>query len=126
MTAATAPPAARPRPVTRRPGPAAGRLLRLELRRSAMLGVRPVVAALFWFITYRKTMGMPPLWNVRVLSMQGTSVLVFASPVAGAAAWIGSREGRRGLGDLVAGTPRPRWGRQLAAWAAATCWAMVA
>jgi hypothetical protein len=126
MTAATAPPAARPRPVTRRPGPAAGRLLRLELRRSAMLWMLPVVAALFWFITYRKTMGMPPLWNVRVLSMQGTSVLVFASPVAGAAAWIGSREGRRGLGDLVAGTPRPRWGRQLAAWAAATCWAMVA
>jgi hypothetical protein len=26
----------------------------------------------------------------------------------------------------VAGTPRPRWGRQLAAWAATTCWAMVA
>jgi hypothetical protein len=126
MTAATAPPAARPRPATRRPGPAAGRLLRLELRRSAMLWMLPVVAALFWLITYRKTMAMPPLWNVRVLSMQGTSVLVFASPVVGAAAWAGSREGRRGLGDLVAGTPRPRWSRPLAAWAATTCWAMVA
>jgi hypothetical protein len=126
MTAATAPAAARPRPATRRPGPAAGRLLRLELRHSAMLWMLPVVAALFWFITYRKTMAMPPLWNVRAMNTQTTGVTVFAPPVVGAAAWIGSREGRRGLGDLVTGTPRPRWGRQLAAWAATTCWAMVA
>ena len=126
MTAATAPPAARPRPATRRPGPAAGWLLWLELRRSAMLWMLPVVAALFWFITYRKTMAMPPLWNVRAMNTQTTGVAVFAAPVVGAAAWIGSREGRRGMGDLVTGTPRPRWGRQLAAWAATACWAMVA
>jgi hypothetical protein len=126
MTAGTARAAAGRRPAPACAWPAAGRLLRLELRHSAMLWMLPVAAALFWFITYRKTMAMPPLWNVRALRMQGTSVLVFASLVVGAAAWMGSREGRRGLGDLVAGTPRPRWGRQLAAWAATTCWAMVA
>src|SRR6185503_7436182 len=42
------------------------------------------------------------------------------------AAWTGSREGRLGVTDLVTGTARPRWYRQLAAWAATTCWALVA
>ena len=36
---------------------------------------------------------------------------------------MGSREGRRGIADLVAGTARPRWSRQLATWAATTAWA---
>src|SRR2546421_579214 len=43
-----------------------------------------------------------------------------------AAAWMGSREGRRGITDLVAGTARPRWSRQLAIWAATTAWAELA
>jgi len=102
--------AGRPRPVL------PGRLLRLELRRNAMLWVLPVAAALFWLITYRKSMALPPLWNVRAMSMQSSALAVFVSPTVGAAAWMGSREG----------TARPRWARQLATWAATTCWAMVA
>ena len=47
------------------------------------------------------------------------------APVVGAAAWMGSREGRRHTADLVTITARPRWARLLAAWAATTCWAMV-
>jgi hypothetical protein len=112
--------AGRPRPVL------PGRLLRLELRRNAMLWVLPVAAALFWLVTYRKIMALPPLWNVRAMTMQASVLGVFVMPTAGAAAWMGSREGRHGLTDLVAGTPRPRWGRQLATWAATTCWALVA
>ncbi len=112
--------AGRPRPVL------PGRLLRLELRRNAMLWVLPVAAALFWLITYRKSMALPPLWNVRAMSMQSSALAVFVSPTVGAAAWMGSREGRHGMTDLVAGTARPRWARQLATWAATTCWAMVA
>ena len=45
--------------------------------------------------------------------------------MTGAAAWMGSREGRRSITDLVAGTARPRWSRQLATWAATTAWAEV-
>ncbi len=126
MIAAGAPAASRPLPATRRPGPAAGRLLRLELRHNAMLWMLPVAAALFWFTAYRKSMALPPLWNLRTMTMQGPALLDFVSPVVGAAAWMGSREGRRHTTDLVAGTARPRWARQLATWAATTCWAVVA
>jgi hypothetical protein len=114
-------------PVPARPGrwPAAGRLLRLELRNNAMLWMLPVAAALFWLTTYRKAMAMPPLWNLRAPSLQVGALLAFVSPVAGAAAWTGSREGRRHTTDLVAIAARPRWARLLAAWAATTCWAMV-
>jgi hypothetical protein len=123
----TAGAAAASRPVPARPGrwPAAGRLLRLELRNNAMLWMLPVAAALFWLTTYRKVMAMPPLWNLRAPAMQTGALVAFVSPVAGAAAWMGSREGRRHTTDLVTIAARPRWARLLAAWAATTCWAML-
>src|SRR5260370_31554981 len=120
MTAAPAQAPARPLRAGR-PRPALpGRLLRLELRRNAMLWVLPVAAALFWLITYRKSMALPPLWNVRAMSMQSSALAVFVSPTVGAAAWMRSREGRPGMTDLVAGTARPRWARPVATWGATT------
>jgi hypothetical protein len=124
MTATSTP--ARSGPVTRRPGLAAARLLRLELRHNAMLWMMPVAVALFWFTALRKIMAMPPLWNVRASNLQMDAILAFASPVAGAAAWMGSRESRRRTTDLVNITARPRPARLLATWAATTCWALVA
>jgi hypothetical protein len=124
MTATRAPAASRP--AARRPGLATGRLLRLELRHSPMLWMASLAAGLFWIITYRKTMAMPPLWTVRAMTMQATATAVFAAPVAGAAAWAASRDHRRDLTDLLAGTARPRWAAQLAGWAATTCWALAA
>jgi hypothetical protein len=127
MTAVpVAPAAARPVPARPLPLAAAGRLLRLELRRNAMLWMLPVAVALFWLTAYRKSMASPPLWNVRAMTMQAPALLAFVSPVAGAAAWMGSRERRRRTAELVAATARPRWARQLTTWAATTCWAMVA
>ena len=130
MTAATAPAAPRPAPTGRsaRRGAAAaalgsGRLLRLELRRNAMLWLLPVVFALFWYNGYREIMALPPMWNLRAMTLQNRLLFVLAVPVTAAAAWMGSREGRRGITDLVAGTARPRWSRQLAGWAATTAWA---
>ncbi|MET8354781.1 hypothetical protein [Micromonospora sp. NPDC005206] len=105
---------------------AAGGLLRLEMRRSVMVWMLPLVAALFWFITYRPNMAYPPLWNVRAMAMQTTALAVFAPTVVGASAWLGWRERRHGMADLVIGTARPRWTRQLATWTATTCWAIVA
>ncbi len=105
------------------------RLLRLELRRSAMLWMVPLVAALFWFDTYRSTMTFTaaPLWGVRTFFLQkGNAVEDFAPFVAGVAAWMGSRDGRRRTTDLVIVAARPRWAAQLATWAAATCWAIAA
>ena len=110
MTAATARPA---------------RLLWLELRHNAMLWLLPVVFALFWLTYYRKITAQPPLWDPRAASLQTGAVAVFTAPVAGAAAWMGTRDARRRVSDLVAVTARPRWARQLTTWAATAAWAVV-
>lgn len=125
MTAPAFP--ARPGPVPARRVPLAlpGRLLRLELRRNAMLWLIPVTAVLFWYSVYRPTEAMPPLWNLRAMGMQHSVMLIFV-PAAGAAAWMGSRDSRRRTADLVSVTARPRWARQFAVWAATTAWALAA
>ena len=125
MTAAATMPT-RPARALLWPLPTARRLLRLELRRNAMLGMLPLIAALFWILAYRRSMAMPPLWNVRAMSMQGTAVAVFIPTVVGAAAWMGSREARHNITEQLACAARPRWARQLATWAATTCWAWLA
>jgi hypothetical protein len=126
MTAAGA--QLRPRPLrTGRAAPlTAGRLLRLELRRNAMPWMLPLIAALFWFDSYRPSTALPPLWIQRTFYNlgQGHALIDFGPFVAGVAAWMGSRDGRRGLSDLVTATARPRWAAQLATWAATACWAV--
>jgi hypothetical protein len=123
--AITRPAPSRPGPAGRRPGLAAARLLGLELRHNAMMWLLPVVLALFWLTYYRKIMTPPPLWSPRAASLQTGAVAVFTAPVAGAAAWMGTREARRHVADLVAVTARPRWARQLTTWAATAGWAIV-
>src|SRR5215472_18323310 len=123
MTAVRAPAASEPMTLKRGPVRATVRLLRLELRRNAMLWMLPVAIGLFWFTAYRKAMAIPPLWNLRAANMQIGALLAFVCPVVGAAERMGSRESRRHTTDLVTITARPRWARQLATWAATTCWA---
>ena len=127
MTAAT------DAPVRRSVSPAGGavpltaaRLLRLELRHNAMPVLLPLIAALFWFDSYRPSTAMPPYWVLRTFwnMGQGATIIDFAPFVAGAAAWVGSRDGRRGTADLVTAAARPRWAVQLAAWAATAIWAV--
>jgi hypothetical protein len=102
------------------------RLLWLELRHNAMACLLPVVVGLFWLITYHKTMAMAPLWYLRATGMQSGTVIDFAVPVTGAAAWMGTREARRRVREQVTITARPRWTRLLITWAATTIWAVVA
>jgi hypothetical protein len=128
MTAATQAPA--------RPAPARAsllapplsflRLLRIELRRNAMPWLLPLIAALFWFDSYRPSTGQPPLYVLRTFwnMGQGHTFIDFGPFVAGVAAWMGSRDGRRRTADLVTGTARPRWTTQLATWAATAIWAV--
>jgi hypothetical protein len=126
---ASAPAAPRPAVARRGAGSAvlgSGRLLRLELRHNAMLWLLPVAFALFFYNGYREIMALPPMWNLRAMTLQNRLLLDLVIPVTGAAAWMGSREGRRGIADLVAVTARPRWSRQLATWAATTAWAELA
>ena len=125
MTTTNAPAISRPWPASRCPALVTARLLRLELRHNAMLWMLPLVFALFWLTTYRKTMAMPPLWNMRAVSLQSGAILDFIVPVARAAAWMGSREARRHTAALMTITARPRWARLLTTWVATTCWSLV-
>jgi hypothetical protein len=120
LIASPPPPAARLGAAPR----AAARLVQIELRRNPMIAMLPLAAALFWYQAYRHIMALPPLWNVRTMTLQNDALLDFAMPVTGAAAWVGWREQRRQLSELLAGTPRQPWARRLAAWAATTCWAL--
>jgi hypothetical protein len=118
--------APQPGPAARRAGASlrdSGRLLRIELRHNAMLWLLPVAAVLFWYSGYREIMALPPMWDLRAMTLQNRLLLDLAIPVTGAAAWMGSREGRRDVTDLLGVTARPRWSRQLTTWAATTAWA---
>src|SRR5215467_15663678 len=124
MIAASAPAQARTQQMPADRLRSGARLLRLEFRHSAMLWLVPLAAGLFWYNAYRPVMAMPALWSLRAPSMQHNALLDFVLPVVGAATWMGSRESRRGTGDLTAIVARPRWTRQLIAWAALTAWAL--
>ena len=102
----------------------ASRLLRIELRRNAMIWMLPVAGLLFWALTYRRSTALAPLWSVRAMTMQSSTIAVFIPTVTGVAAWTGAREARRHLTDLLSVTSRSRWRRQLANWAATTAWAL--
>jgi hypothetical protein len=125
MTAAGTCVPARLVPTGRRRGLAAARLMRLELCHNAMLWILPVAVAVFWFVSYRKIMATPPVWDLRASDFQSGIAADFIVPVTGAAAWMGSREARRRMTDLMTITARPRWARLLGAWAATTIWALV-
>jgi hypothetical protein len=129
MTAATSAPVRHRVPRATRAVPlSAARLLRVELRRNAMPWILPLIAALFWFDSYRPSTGTAQLYGLRTFwnMGQGHTIIDFGPFVAGVAAWMGSRDGRRGLADLVTATARPRWAAQLATWAATAIWAVAA
>ncbi|HEY9243792.1 MAG TPA: hypothetical protein VIP48_17550, partial [Streptosporangiaceae bacterium] len=125
MTATSVP--VRPLPRAGRAVPLGlARLLRVELRRNAMPWVLPLIAPVFWFDSYRIAATLPPLWNLRTYYIlgQGHSLIDFAPFVAGVAAWMGSRGGRRGLADLITTSVRPRFAVQFTTWAATAIWAV--
>jgi hypothetical protein len=126
MTATAAPVRAMPRQTPQVAPRNMARLLWVELRRNATPAVLPLIAVLFWFDSYRIAATMPPLWVERLFYIlgQGHALIDFAPFVAGVAAWMGSRDGRRGMTDLVAATVRPRWEGQLATLAATVLWAV--
>jgi len=125
MTATTLPVRSRPR-AGRMASLGLARLLGVELRRNTMPWVLPLIAVVFWFDSYRIAATLPPLWNLRTFYIlgQGHSLIDFAPFVAGVAAWMGSRDGRRGLTDLVTTSARSRVATQFATWAATAIWAV--
>ena len=102
------------------------RLTLLEVRRSPMPFMIPLVALLFWFDALRTGQDLPALWTQRAAILPD-HVLPDLGPIAaGMAAWVAGREHRRGMSDLAESTARPRWLRELAAWAGAQAWTLLA
>ena len=86
----------------------AARLLRIELRRNAMPLILPLIAALFWFDSYRPSTATPPLYVLRTFwnMGQGHTIIDFGPLVA--PAWPrGSGPGMAG-GAWATWSPRPR------------------
>jgi hypothetical protein len=102
------------------------RLLWIEIKRNAVPWALPILAALFFYDTYRTASGYPPVWTVRASLVTSKMVFDFAAFAGGLAAWTGSREGRRRTGDLLATTARHALTRQLAAMAATLLWVLLA
>ncbi len=125
MSAATAPLQSGPSRAGRLPLARSARLFGLELRRNVMFWLAPLIAVLFYFDAYHAAMGYSALWSLRASAIPNNVLSDSVPFVAGAAAWMGSRDGRRHTTDLVAITAQPRWLSQLLSWAATTTWALV-
>lgn len=99
------------------------RLLTIESRRTIGTWLFPVLAVVAGKLAYDLLqMYDVLLWAASSRAVRD-SVLSIGPCAAGAAAWAAGRESRRGLGDLLATTPRPELQRRLMAWAATVLWA---
>lgn len=112
--------------VSRPAGFRPARLLRLEIRHSPFLWALPVLAALFYYDTYRTSVGLPPIWTIRATVVTDHMIDDFSVFAAGLAAWAGSREGRRKTGDLLATTVRAAWARRATVFAGTAFWSLLA
>jgi len=72
-----------------------------------MVWMLPPIVVLFWLTAYRTVMGFPAFWPARCMDLELWSLVPFAPLTAGAAAWTGSRDGRRRITDLLTVTARP-------------------
>lgn len=102
----------------------AARILRIELRRSAFAWVIPLVGVLFFLDSFRTAADYPALWTLRASVVLNKFWPACVPLAAGFSAWAGSREGRRGTGDLLGTTARPAWTRQLASLAGTLAWVL--
>ena len=108
------------------PLPGAVRALRLELKRSAVPYLLPLLAAVFFFDTVRTADGFPPVWTLRASVIGDHMLFEFSAFAGGLAAWAGSREGRRKTADLVTTTSRAAWARLSIALAGTLTWLLLA
>lgn len=101
------------------------RLLRIETRRNAGVWMTPVIVLLAWYVLSARGW-TPLLWSSTDQLLRYSVVQLAAPAVAGAAAWLGSRERRRHTVDLLATMSRPAVTRRLSVWAGTVVWALSA
>ena len=96
------------------------RVLGVDARRGGALVLAAVLAAagtayLLQRVTWLGTEVWPPTWAAAVTWSARTGI-VLGPVAAGVGAWVGGRERRLRVGELVAVTPRPPWQRVSATW----------
>jgi len=102
------------------------RLFTIEARRSVALWFCPLIAMVAcWYANDRLTSVGVVLWRHSSISI-GESLIILAPLMGGVAAWAAGRDQRRGMGDLLAMTPRPISQRTLAEWSGMLIWGVVA
>ncbi|HEY4028119.1 MAG TPA: hypothetical protein VGO86_16950 [Candidatus Dormibacteraeota bacterium] len=99
-------------------------LLRIEVRRSPALWLLVLMPAILALSPIAQHLTPVALWTDRSTDLQ-SSLQGLGPFVAGLAAWVASRERRRGLEELLGTTARPSWARKLAACGATITWALV-
>ncbi len=101
------------------------RIFATEARRNLGLLLFPLVAALVVYTAFETLPKGIWLWSATSSSLQGALILV-GPLAAGVAAWVASRDKRRGTEELIALSPRPMFQRDLMLWAATTAWLCLA
>ncbi len=100
-------------------------MLRIEVRRSTGLLFFPLLLlAAFWVAREYLPNGIA-LWTATAYA--GEQTIIFLGPLmAGLAAWTAGRNGRRGMDELLASTPRSAALRDLTTWTAIALWGVLA
>ncbi len=85
----------------------------------------PILAAIAWLQARNGLQTPVVVWPQ--VTVQARDWVVYLGPfVAAAAVWMGARERRHGMEDLLATTPHPAWRRRGATWTATTLWGLLA
>ncbi|HEX3517220.1 MAG TPA: hypothetical protein VHT26_24780 [Trebonia sp.] len=100
------------------------RMVWTEARHSAFVWAIPLLAVLFVFDPFHTASAYPALWTLRSSVVLDKFWPVYVPFAAAFCAWAGSREGRRGVGDLLNSTARPAWTRQLCSLAGTLAWVL--
>ncbi len=101
------------------------RMVRIEARRNVVVLLLPILAAIAWLQARNGLQTPVVVWPQ--VTVQARDWIVYLGPfVAAAAAWMGARERRHGMEDLLATTPCPVWQRRAATWTATTLWGLLA
>ncbi len=102
------------------------RMVRIETRRNIGLWLWPLLVGLALFLAYADGLAWRVTFWVQASVLVRDGLLIIGPALGGAAAWMGGRERRRKIGDLLATTSRPAWARWSVTWAATACWGVLA
>ncbi|MEV0396343.1 hypothetical protein [Polymorphospora rubra] len=89
-----------------------GRILRIELRRSAAVGVALLLLVIGAMALLSSTQGFAGRWMQLAVSVRAGLLVLWPLALAGGA-WLGRRDARNRVDELFASTGRPRWQRIL-------------